>query len=343
MARKVARAPTNGRRPNDDIGEEKRLELYHSQFRIRQAEQRAYDLFLQNLVKGTSHLSLGQEAIAAGFGCAMTKGDHTFCTYRGHAHTLARGVPVEKVLGELMQRDNGLRRGTGGSMHLTAAEHGVMGSYAIIGAHLPIACGAALRAKYKGASDVAVCFFGDGTTNIGAFHEALNFAAVWRLPVIFVCENNLYMEYTPIGEVTAVEHPAADRAAAYGLERILIDGNDADAVFRAARTAYAKARAGGGPSLIECITYRHSGHSRADPAKYRPEGELEKWKERDPIKIYRERLKQFGIGEEAIVAIEADVRRRVDEATEKCKAAPPPPLELLTADVYADGGFAWRN
>ena len=150
--------------------------------------------------------------MAAGFAGAMVKGDLTFCTYRGHAHTLARGVPVEKVLGELMQRDNGLMRGKGGSMHLTSEEHGVMGSYAIIGAHLPIACGAAWRAQYKGDKDVSVCFFGDGTTNIGAFHEALNFAAVWKLPVIFVCENNLYMEYTPIGDVTAVEHPAADRA-----------------------------------------------------------------------------------------------------------------------------------
>ena len=197
---------------NDDIGEQKRLALYRSQVRLREAEQRAYDLFLQNLVKGTSHLSLGQEAIAAGFAEAMQKGDLSFCTYRGHAHTLARGVPVEKVLGELMQRDNGLMRGKGGSMHLTSEEHGVMGSYAIIGAHLPIACGAAWRAQYKGDKDVSVCFFGDGTTNIGAFHEALNFAAVWKLPVIFVCENNLYMEYTPIADVTAVPHPAADRA-----------------------------------------------------------------------------------------------------------------------------------
>jgi acetoin:2,6-dichlorophenolindophenol oxidoreductase subunit alpha len=328
---------------NDDIGEQMRLTLYRMQVEIRESEQRAFDLFLQNLVKGTSHLSLGQEAVAAGFAAAMKPGDLSFCTYRGHAHTLARGVPIEKVLGELMQRDNGLMRGKGGSMHLTSAEHGVMGSYAIIGAHLPIACGAALRAQYKGAGDVTVCFFGDGTTNIGAFHEALNFAAVWKLPVIFVCENNLYMEYTPIGEVTAVKYPAADRAAAYGLERIVIDGNDADVVFRDARTAYAKARAGGGPSLIECITYRHSGHSRADPAKYRPEGELEKWKERDPVKIYRERLKQFGIEETVIVRIEADAKRRVDEATEKCKAAPPPALDLLTTDVYADGGFAWRN
>ena len=169
-------------------------------------------------MKGTSHLSLGQEAVAAGFAVAMKKGDLSFCTYRGHAHTLARGVPVEKVLGELMQRDNGLMRGKGGSMHLTSEEHGVMGSYAIIGAHLPIACGAAWRAQYKGDKDVSVCFFGDGTTNIGAFHEALNFAAVWKLPVVFVCENNLYMEYTPIADVTAVPSPAGDRASAYGLD-----------------------------------------------------------------------------------------------------------------------------
>jgi TPP-dependent pyruvate/acetoin dehydrogenase alpha subunit len=242
-----------------------------------------------------------------------------------------------------MLRDIGLMRGKGGSMHLTSIEHDVLGSYAIIGAHLPIACGAAWRAQYKGAKDVAVCFFGDGTTNIGAFHEALNFAAVWKLPVIFVCENNLYMEYTPIGDVTAVPHPAADRASAYGLPRIVVDGNDADEVFRAANAAYEKARAGNGPSLIECMTYRHSGHSRADPAKYRPEGELEKWKERDPIKIYRERLKQFGIADSVIAGIDADVKQQVDEATEKCKAAPMPPLDILTTDVYADGGWAWRN
>ena len=328
---------------NDDIGEMLRLRMFRTQVLIRQAEQRAYDLFLQNLVKGTSHLSLGQEAVATGFAAAMQPGDLSFCTYRGHAHTLARGVPVEQVLGELMQRDNGLMRGKGGSMHLTSAKHGVMGSYAIIGAHLPIACGAAWRAQYKGHKDVSVCFFGDGTTNIGAFHEALNFAAVWKLPVVFVCENNLYMEYTPIGDVIAVEHPAADRAASYGLERIIIDGQDADAVYRSAMAAYQKARAGAGPSLIECMTYRFSGHSRADPAKYRPEGELERWKERCPIKIYRERLLQFGIKENVIADIEADVLRHVDEATQKCKAAPMPPLEILTTDVYADGGWAWRN
>ena len=328
---------------NDDIGEDIRLKLYRTIVEIREAEQRAFDLFLQNLVKGTSHLSLGQEAVAAGFATAMRPTDLSFCTYRGHAHTLARGVPVEQVLGELMQRDNGLMRGKGGSMHLTSAKHGLMGSYAIVGAHLPIACGAAWRAQYKGHDDVSVCFFGDGTTNIGAFHEALNFAAVWKLPVVFVCENNLYMEYTPIGEVTAVEHPAAGRAGAYGLEPIIVDGQDADEVYRAAMKAFARARAGQGPSLIECKTYRFSGHSRADPAKYRPDGELDRWKKRDPVVIYRERLRQFGIGDDVIARIDADVRRVVDEATEKCKAAPPPPLEILTKDVYADGGFAWRN
>jgi acetoin:2,6-dichlorophenolindophenol oxidoreductase subunit alpha len=328
---------------NDDIGTAKRLEMYRLLVEIRDCEKRAYDLFLQNLVKGTSHLSLGQEAIAAGTAAAMQPGDLSFCTYRGHAHTLARGVPMEKVLGELMQRDNGLMRGKGGSMHLTSAEHGVMGSYAIIGAHLPIACGAAWRAQYLGQSDVSVCFFGDGTTNIGAFHEALNFAAVWKLPVIFVCENNLYMEYTPIGDVTAVEYPAADRAASYGLDRIVIDGNDADVVYRTMRAAFARAREGRGPSLIECLTYRYSGHSRADPAKYRPEGELDEWLARDPLKIYRARLAEFGIGETDIAAIERDSKRKLEDATAACKASPPPPAEILTTDVYADGGWAWRN
>jgi pyruvate dehydrogenase E1 component alpha subunit len=328
----------------DELSAELRLRLYRIQVELRESEQRAYDLFLQNLVKGTSHLSLGQEAVAAGFAAAMEPGDLTFCTYRGHAHTLARGVPMDRVLGELMGRDNGLLRGKGGSMHLTSVEHGVMGSYAIVGAHIPIACGAAWRAQYKGDKDISVCFFGDGTTNIGSFHEGLNFAAIWKLPVVFVCENNLYMEYTPIGDVTAVADPAAGRASAYGLDSIIIDGQDADVVYREARKAYDKARSGGGPSLIECLTYRYSGHSRADPAKYRPEGELDHWRgQRDPIRIYRERLLQAGVSEAELAGIEQDVRRRVDEATEICKAAPPPSADILYTDVFADGGWAWRN
>ena len=326
-----------------DIGRETRLELYRLQVELRFCEKRAYDLFLQNLIKGTSHLSLGQEAIAAAFGVAMRPDDWTFCTYRGHAHTLARGASMAGVLGELMGRECGLLGGKGGSMHLTDVAHGAMGSYAIIGAHLPIAAGAAWSAQYRGTEQVAVCFFGDGTTNIGAFHEALNFSAVWKLPVVFVCENNLYMEYTPISTVTAVAHPAADRAAAYGLESILVDGNDADEVYHTAVRALDRARKGEGPALIEAVTYRHSGHSRADPAKYRPEGELDKWLERDPLKIYRERLLGMGFAAATLDDIEAETMRRVDEATAIARASPPPSLDGIEKNVWADGGAAWRN
>jgi pyruvate dehydrogenase E1 component alpha subunit len=324
----------------DDAG---RLAMYRSLLEIRGVEQRAHDLFLQNLVKGTSHLALGQEAVATGFAAAMRPDDYTFCTYRGHHHTLARGAPMVGVLGELMGRTCGLMGGKGGSMHLTSVRHGVMGSYAIVGAHLPIAAGAAWSAQYRGSDQVTVCFFGDGTTNIGAFHEALNLAVVWKLPVIFVCENNLYMEYTPIGSVTAVEHPAAGRAAAYGLPAIIVDGNDADLVYQLARESIAGARAGGGPSLIEAKTYRHSGHSRADPARYRPAGELEDWLTRDPVTRYRARLLEAGVPEGALRELEAAVQRAVDQATEAAKASPPPPLDVVERDLWADGGSAWRS
>jgi len=326
-----------------DLDLDAKLELYRTQVALRQFEKRAYDLFLENYVKGTSHLSLGQEAIAAGFAAAMRRDDYTFATYRGHAHTLARGVPMTPVLAELMGRTNGLMAGKGGSMHLTSVEHGVMGSYAIIGAHLPIACGAAWSAQYRGTDQVAVCFFGDGSTNIGAFHEALNFAAIWKLPVVFVCENNLWMEYTRTTEITAVPNPAADRASAYGLESIIVDGNDVDAVYAVATTAIERARAGEGPSLIEALTYRHGGHSRADPGKYRPDDEVAEWLAKDPIPMYHARLLAEGATEAQLVQIELEVAAQVDLATEEAKAGPTPGADLLMKDVWADGGSAWRN
>ena len=328
---------------NDDIGEKTRLRMWQLQLEVRHVEQRAHDLFFQNLIKGTSHLAIGQEAIASACAAVMRPDDYTFCTYRGHAHTLVRGASMEGVLGELMGRECGMLGGKGGSMHLTDVEKGAMGSYAIIGAHLPIAAGAAWKAQYLKTGQISFCFFGDGTTNIGAFHEALNFSVIWKLPVIFVCENNLYMEYTPISDVTAVEHPAADRAGAYGLESIIVDGNDADLVYRVARDAAEKARAGDGPSLIEAKTYRHSGHSRADPATYRPEGELEKWLERDPLKIYRKRLIDFGVKESKVVAIENAVLKAVDDATEFAKNSSTPSKDVLMTEVWADGGSSWRN
>ena len=320
-----------------------RLELYRLMVRMRVFEKRAYDLFLQNLVKGTSHLALGQEAIAAAYGLAMRADDYTFCTYRGHDHTLARGVPMAPVMAELLGREGGLMAGKGGSMHLTSVEHGVMGSYAIVGAHLPIAAGAAWSAQVRGSGQVAVCFFGDGATNIGAFHEALNLAAVWKLPVVFVCENNLYMEYTPISAVTSVEHPAADRASGYGLDAILVDGNDADIMLEVARETVGSARAGRGPSLVEAVTYRHGGHSRADPAKYRPAEEEQGWLARDPVLTFRATLESAGSASEVLTAIEAEADREIDEATEIAKASPPPPESLVGRDVWSDGGSAWRN
>ncbi|MFI7610932.1 thiamine pyrophosphate-dependent dehydrogenase E1 component subunit alpha [Nonomuraea terrae] len=325
------------------IDRDVRLLMYRRLHELRQFEKRAYDMFMQNLVKGTTHLSLGMEAVAVGFGAAMREDDYTFATYRGHAHTLARGVAMEGVLAELLGRANGLLGGKGGSMHLTSVEHGVMGSYAIIGAHLTIANGAAWSAQYRGSGQVAVCFFGDGTTNIGAFHEALNYAAVFALPVVFVCENNLYMEYTAISDITAVPRPAADRAGAYGLEPVVVDGNDADACYLAARDALEHARSGHGPVLIEALTYRHGGHSRADPGKYKPPGELEAWLAYDPLKIYRGRLERLGVPSAELDEIGRQVGRAVDAATEAAKNGPMPDPASAYTDVWADGGNSWRN
>jgi pyruvate dehydrogenase E1 component alpha subunit len=326
-----------------DLSAEIRLALYRKLHELRQFGKRAHDLFLQNLVKGTTHLSLGMEAIAAGFGTAMQADDYTFATYRGHAHSLARGMEMGPAMAELLGRSNGILGGKGGSMHLTDVSKGMMGSYAIVGAHMCVANGAAWSAQIRGTDQVAVAFFGDGTTNIGAFHEALNMAKIWNLPVVFVCENNLYMEYTPIDLITAVARPAADRAPAYGLESIQIDGNDPDAVYLTAMTAIRRARAGEGPSLIEAVTYRSGGHSRADPAKYRPAAEVEAWANRDPIPLYHQRLVDLGIPEGTLSAIERAVAQAVDAATEFAKAGPHPGEDMLLTEVYADGGSQWRN
>ena len=328
---------------NADIAIDTRLGMYQKLHELRQFGKRAHDLFLQNLVKGTTHLSLGMEAVATGFGAAMRPDDYTFATYRGHAHSLARGMDLGPAMAELLGRENGILGGKGGSMHLTDVSKGMMGSYAIIGAHLCVANGAAWSAQMRGSGQVAVAFFGDGTTNIGAFHEALNLAKIWKLPVVFVCENNLYMEYTPIDLITAVPNPAADRAGSYGLDSIVIDGNDPDDVFLHARNAIGKARDGGGPSLIEAVTYRSGGHSRADPGKYRPPSEVEAWKQRDPIPVYHDRLLSLGTPEARLSAIERQVAEAIDAATEFAKAGEEPGEGSLMTEVYADGGSRWRN
>ena len=319
------------------------LEWYEQMALIRRAEKAAYDLFMSGEVKGTTHLAAGQEAVAVGASAALREDDYVFATYRGHHHAMARGATPTECLAELMSKATGLCAAKGGSMHLTKADKGMLGSYAIVGSHLPIAAGAAWSAKLRGTDQVAVAFFGDGATNIGAFHEALNLAAVWKLPVLFVCENNLYMEYTPIAAVTSVPNPAADRAPANGLPAEIIDGNDVVTVHDTVKVAVERARTGDGPTVIEALTYRQYGHSRADPAKYRPADEVERWMQRDPLRIARDRLTSLGVDEAEIDAADARVAQIVEAAVQEARDAPyPDPAQALT-DVWANGGAAWRN
>jgi len=310
---------------------------------IRRTEKAAHDLFLAGLVKGTTHLAAGQEAVAVGASAALRPGDYVFATYRGHHHAMARGASPAECLAELMSKGTGLCQAKGGSMHLTKASAGMLGSYAIVGSHLPMAAGAAWSAKLRGSGQVAVAFFGDGATNIGAFHEALNLAAVWSLPVLFICENNLYMEYTPIGEVTAVANPAADRACAYGLPGEVIDGNDVVVVRDAVARAAERARAGQGPTVLEAKTYRHFGHSRTDPASYRPAEEVKQWLSRDPLDIARARLAALGVPVESVTAADERAARTVEEAVATARAAPGPDPGAALTDVWADGGSSWRT
>jgi acetoin:2,6-dichlorophenolindophenol oxidoreductase subunit alpha len=319
------------------------LNYYEQMAVIRGTEKAAHDMFMAGLVKGTTHLAAGQEAVAVGASAALRADDYVFATYRGHHHAMARGASPEACLAELMSKATGLCKAKGGSMHLTKADANMLGSYAIVGSHLPMAVGAAWSATLRGTDQVAVAFFGDGATNIGAFHEALNLAAVWRLPVLFVCENNLYMEYTPIGDVTAVANPAADRAPAYNLPAEVIDGNDVLVVRDAVGRAVARARAGDGPTVIEARTYRHFGHSRTDPATYRPADEVRDWLARDPLTVTRDQLDRLGVKPAVLSDVDDRVERLVADAVAAARAAPPAdPAEAFT-DVWADGSATWRT
>ena len=319
------------------------LELFAQMCFLRHFEERTDALYRQGLIHGPVHLGLGQEAVAVGAASVLRPGDYSLGTYRGHAHALARGAPPDAVLAELLGRAGGICGGKGGSMHITSVEHGYYGSYAIVGAHLPIAAGLAWAAKIKRTGQVTVCFFGDGTTNIGAFHEAVNLAAVWRLPVVFVCENNWYMEYTPIGEVIPVELPAADRAAAYGLDRIVVDGNDVAAVRQVVGAAVRMARDGQGPSLVEAQTYRLKGHSAADSAGYRPAEEVAQWRKRDPLLRTRAVLTQAGTDPAKLDEIDARTKSDLAGlAREVLGPAGPDPAGAWT-DVWSDGSWQWRS
>ena len=316
-----------------ELSVEYRLDLLRQMHEIRFFEQNLRRLFEEGLVRGSTHLSIGQEAVSVGVCSALRKGDTATCTYRGHATTLAMGAPLDRSFGEILGRAGGLCGGKGGSMHLTDRSVGLLGSFAIVGAHLPITVGAAFAARYQRQESVSVCFFGDGATNIGAFHEALNLAAVWKLPAVFVCENNLYGEYSPIASTTPVQQ-LVDRAASYAMAAARVDGNDVVAVRRTAVEAVDRARGGDGPTLIEALTYRWSGHSRSDPAQYRPRGELESWQQRDPIKRLREQLCDEGAAE-GCERVAATAEAAVAEALESAKGWDEPDLESRLTDVYA--------
>jgi len=308
---------------------------YERMIEIRVFEDRVKELFAEGLVRGTTHTAQGQEAVALGVASVLEPTDHVVCTYRGHHHALALGLTPETVMAEIMGRRGGSMNGLGGSMHLSDSTVGLLPTMAIVGAGIPIAAGAALTAQVHETGAVAVGLFGDGAANIGAFHEGLNLAAVWRLPVIFVCENNLYGEYTPIAASTSVTD-IASRAASYDMPGVVVDGQDLETVMGELETAVARARSGGGPTLLEMKTYRYSGHSRADEAKYRPEGELEEWQQRDPIDIYGSRLAAADLLEQGSNRkLLEQHRERIDEIAKMLVDAPAPEPVDMFRNVYA--------
>lgn len=311
------------------------LGLLRQMWVIRHFEDQVMDLFSKNLVRGSTHLYQGQEAVSVGVCSAMQPGDTMTCTYRGHGAVLAMGSDVDRCFGEILGRQGGLCGGKGGSMHLTDVERGALGSNAIVGAHLPISVGAAFTAMYRGTGAVSVAFFGDGAANIGAFHEALNIASIWRIPVVFVLENNQYGEYSPIATTTPIAR-LSDRAASYGMPGVFVDGNNVLAVQAAAAEAFRLARSGGGPTLIEASTYRQVGHSRSDPAKYRPAGELEAWLARDPIRMLERAASAMWPDDlERIRAVGVDTETDVNDALARALSWPAPDPLLRLEDVYA--------
>ena len=311
-----------------------RQDMLRRMLEIRIAEEEIQKLFLQNLIRGTTHLCVGQEACSVGMAQALQQGDTVTCTYRGHGHALALGMTVKSMMAEMMGKESGACKGKGGSMHMTNADIGLLGANAIVGAQLPIAVGAALTYQVKGLPHVAVTFFGEGATNIGTFHEALNMAAIWKLPVVFCCENNKYGEYSAQHKTTPVED-IATRAKSYNIPGIVVDGQDAETVYAESKAALDRARRGDGPTLIEFKTYRYRGHSRTDTAPYRLAGELDEWLKRDPIELLKQRMIAAGqLDETEFEEMKGASEQLVFDAIEYAKAEPYPPVEALWDHIY---------
>jgi acetoin:2,6-dichlorophenolindophenol oxidoreductase subunit alpha len=308
------------------------LERYGLMLLIRRFETEMQRLFLKGEVHGTTHLCAGQEAVPVGVCSALETDDYLAGTYRGHGHALAKGADPDALLAEMLGRSTGVCGGRAGSMNVIDVEHGLVGCFGIVGGSIAAATGAAVAGQRQGR--VAVAMFGDGATNQGYFHECLNFASVLALPAVYVCENNFYGEFTPMLKVTAGGDITA-RAAAYGIPAQTVDGNDLWAVREAALDAVQRARRGDGPTLLECQTYRHHGHSKADPARYRPPEEVERWLARDPLSVAKTRLTDLGVSAQEIADVETSVKARIDHAVETALAAPYPDPAAEAATEFA--------
>jgi pyruvate dehydrogenase E1 component alpha subunit len=312
------------------------LKMYQTMVRIRLFEQRIMELFQQGRLPGFLHLSIGQEAVPTGVCAHLRPNDYISSTHRGHGDVIAKGARLDRMMAELYGKSTGYCKGKGGSMHIADLELGILGANGIVGAGIPIATGTALAFRMRRTDQVAVCFFGDGGSNTGAFHEGLNLASVWNLPVVFVCENNQFAESTPQRVHQKIKDIAV-RALAYDIPGETVDGMDVLEVYRVAGEAIARARAGGGPTLVECKTYRFYGHYVGDPGTaYRPLEEVEEWKQRDPIPTFARRLVADGMTTEAeLQAIDAAVQRELEDAIRFAEASPEPDLEEALRDIYA--------
>lgn len=315
---------------------ERQVEMLRRMIRIRAFEYRAKELFKANLVRGSIHFYIGEEAVAVGATAALEPDDTITSTHRGHGHCLAKGGEAAPMMAELMGKATGYCHGKGGSMHIADLDHGILGANGIVGGGIPIAVGAALGAQYLGLGRVAAAFFGDGAINQGAFHEAANLAAVWKLPVVFVCENNQYGLSMPVGRAVAIGD-LSRRAVAYGFPGVQVDGNDVLAVYQAAAEAVARARAGAGPTLIAAETYRWEGHFSGDPLLYRTQEEAEQWRRRDPIPRLAAHLEREGILDSAgAAAAAAEVEAEMAAAVQFALDSPEPDLDELYTDVYSE-------
>ena len=313
------------------------IKMYEQMLTIRRFEEKAIELFEHNLIRGNIHVCIGQEAVSVGICSYLRREDFMVNTHRGHGNCIAKGADLKLMMAELLGKSTGYCKGKGGSMHIADFEGGNLGANGIVGGGLPIAVGAGISIQNRGTDQVVACFFGDGASNQGTFHESLNLAALWRLPVVFVCENNLYALSTPIRESLSVPH-ISDRAKAYGMTGFHIDGNDVIEVYSKMKEAVERAKAGEGPTLLDCITYRFFGHFTGDPGRgitYRSKEEMDQWQNRCPIKKLRERLiKEKMMTEEMEKTIEANVKASIEKAVQFAKESPFPLPDEAVQDLF---------